>query len=195
MTSTGKFSLQWVNTSDKKRPMCSVRFSLRDALSEHGEGGLTCRQLFLDQVHIHFRPSDAIATEEYMPGDKKDLEWVTETLQLYVRLSPGARHTLYTSGVPLIEVDPSTVPHPQRSLVYSTALSAAHATSADGDDSFCRTYRPVRDLPVLEYASRLSDLQVDLLWPLLQGNPTGTAWWSVPDYRINRVICEFSFTS
>lgn len=174
--------------------MNSVRFSLRDALSEHGEGGLTCDKLYLDQVHIHFRPSTDIANDEYMPGDKKQLDWVDETLQLYVRMSPGTRHTLYTSGIPSMEVDPSVVPHPQRSLVYSAALSASYATSADGDDSYCRTYRPVRDLPVLENVSRLSDLRVDLLWPLLQGDPSGTAWWSVPNYRFYRVICEFSFT-
>lgn len=192
---SGKFSLQWVNGADFKRPMCTARFNLRDALSAHGGGGLTCHRLHLDQVHIHFRPSTDINASEFSRGDQADYEWINETLQLYVRITPGARHILYTSpGRPMAEVDPTSIPHPQRSLVYSAALSPAYATSGDGDDTFCKTYRPIRDLPVMEDLANLSEIQVDLLWPLLQGD-NQQVWWSVPDYRIRRVICEFSYTS
>lgn len=192
MTS-GKFSLQWVNHADFNRPMGSVRFNLRDALSPTGESGLTCSRLHLDQVHIHFRPNTELANQTLMPRDSVDMEWVNETLQLYARITPGARYVLYTDGAQSTTVDPHTVPHPQRSLVYSAALSPAHATSGDGDDTFCKTYRPIRDLPVLEHVANLTELQVDLLWPLLQGD-SKAVWWSVPDYRILRVICEFSYT-
>jgi hypothetical protein len=198
---SGKFSLQWVNHTDFKRPMCSVRFNLRDALSQTGDGGLTCSRLHLDQVHIQFRPNGeagqptAIQDSEYRLNDDRSKDWLAETLQLYVRVSPGERHTLYTSGRPVEDVDPSSVPHPQRSLVYSVALGAAHNTGFDlGGDAYCRSYRPLRDLPVLQNVMHLSEIQVDLLWPLLQGDPSA-AWWSVPDYRILRVLCEFSYTS
>lgn len=196
---SGKFSLQWVNNTDHTRPMGSARFNLRDSLASQGEGGLTCGRLHLDQVHIHFRPpgtatSPVIADDEFTRGDNRDLEWVNETLQLYVRITPGERYTLYTSPkeTPAYQTS-DTMPHPQRSLVYSAALSAGYATSGDGDDTFCKTYRPIRDLPVLYHASNLSEIQVDLLWPLLQGDPSA-AWWGVPEYRILRVICEFSYT-
>lgn len=196
-TESGKFSLQWVNNNDNTRPMNTMRFNLRDCLSTAtGTDGLTCRRLHLDQVHIQFRPSTQIGTTEFRTGDNSTLEWINETLQLYVRTTPGARHVLYTSGnyPSQTNVDWSVEPHPQRSLVYSAALSAAHATSADGDDTFCKSYRPIRDLPVLEHVAGLTEIQVDLLWPLLQGDLTRLVWWSVPDYRILRVICEFSFT-
>lgn len=201
MTTNGKFSLQWVNNTDFTRPMCTARFNLRDALSPHGEGGLTCSRLHLDQVHIHFRPNGTstdpvIQDAEYRPGDDRSKDYLAETLQLYVRLSPGDRHVLYTSGrADTTLSDPSSVPHPQRSLVYSTALTASHNTGFDqGGDAYCRSYRPIRDLPALQHVAHLSELQVDLLWPLLQGDSTNT-WWSVPDYRIYRVICEFSYAT
>lgn len=192
---TGKFSLQWVNDFNYKRPMNTARFNLRDALSAQGEAGLTCRQLFLDQVHIQFRPTPDIKATEYRVGDSDTLDWINESLQLYVRLTPGVRHTLYTSGVPHNEAEGSSTSNPQRSLVYSAALCSAWATSGDGDDTFCKSYRPVRDLPVLVNGNQVSELQVDLLWPLMQGDPTRMAWWSMPDYRMIRIICEFSFVS
>lgn len=193
--STGKFSLQWVNSPEYKRPMNMARFNLRDALATHRDAGLTCGKLFLDQVHVQFRPSVEIQSTEYRVGDREALDWINETLQLYVRLTPGVRHVLYTSAShDGGEADPNTVTHPERSIVYTSALSASHATSGDGDDAYCKTYRPIRDLPVLEGASQVSEIQVDLLWPLLQGDPSRVAWWSVPDYRIIRVICEFSYT-
>lgn len=202
---TGKFSLQWVNTSDFKRPMSSMRFNLRDAMvGGSGESGLTCGRLHLDQVHVQFRPSKKadgsvnITDAELRPGDSRDYDWTTETLQLYVRITPGERHTLYTSGPTTngstSDFGNSMVPHPQRSLVYSVALGAAHSTAATTSDAHCRSYRPIRDLPVLRDSTGLTDIQIDLFWPLLQGDHTNAVWWSVPDYRILRVLCEFSYT-
>lgn len=198
MTS-GKFSLQWVNNGDFTRPMSTARFNLRDSLSPHGESGLSCTRLHLDQVHIQFRPSKKadgtanIQDTELRSGDSRNYDWTNETLQLYVRLTPGERYVLYTSGVPIQETDPTIISSAPRSLVYSTVLSAGYSTAADTQDAYCRTYRPVRDLPVLRDTTQLTELQVDLLWPLLQGDPEHTVWWSVPDYRILRVICEFSY--
>lgn len=190
---SGKFSLQWVNQSDNKRPMSTARFNLRDALTAYGLSGLTCRHLHLDQVHIQFRPSKLadgtanIQDAEFRTGDSRNYDWTNETLQLYVRLTPGEEFVLYTI--------PAYSPSAERSLVYSSALTAAHSTSATVPDAYCRTYRPIRDLPVLNDVHLLSELKVDLLWPLLQGDPDKTVWWSVPDYRILRVICEFSYES
>lgn len=190
MTS-GKFSLQWVNDGTFKRPMSSCRFNLRDVLSPYGMAGLTCRRLHLDQVHIQFRPSKLsdgtanIQDDEFRTGDNRNYDWTNETLQLYVRVTPGESFVMYTL--------PAHSNEPERSLVYSAAMSAGYSTSATVPDAYCRTYRPIRDIPVLNHAHLLSELKVDLLWPLLQGDPAKTVWWSVPDYRLLRVTCEFSF--
>lgn len=193
MTS-GKFSLQWVNDNTHQKSMNTAVFTLRDTLNPYtGDGGLTCERLHLDQVHIHFRPTTEIGTAEYRTGDNTDLDWRAETQQLYVRLNPGVRYVLYTDGTSNIRTE-ETGRHTQRSLVYSAALSVGPGTGLSSEDVWVRTYRPVRDLPVLTHVANLSELQVDLLWPLLQGD-SGAAWWSVPDYRILRVIAEFSFAS
>lgn len=203
MTS-GRFALQWVNDNGRfyLRPMGSAVFTLRDALSvDTGEGGLTCGRLHLDQVVIHFRPTTDIGSGEFRPGDSSEYDWRAETQLLYVRTTPGARHTLYTDGVPSrtdinqgVDGTTGTGRAAQRSLVYTTSLTPVPYTGLVAEDPWCRTYRPVRDLPILQHVANLSEIQLDLFWPLLQGDP-GTAWWQVPDYRILRVVCEFSYTS
>ena len=193
---SGKFALQWVNDASGTytRPMNTAVFTLRDPVStQMGDGGLSCAHLHLDQVHVQFRPTTSIGTGEFRTGDGAQKDWRAETQHLYVRTTPGVRHTLYTDGRPTEPPRNSTGRTPSRSLVYSSALTVTPYTGLAAEDVWCRTYRPVRDLPVLSSVDSLSEIQVDLLWPLLQGDPTAT-WWSVPDYRILRVICEFSYT-
>lgn len=194
MSQSGKFSLQWINRADGSRPMGQVRFNLRDHLSW---GTLTCDTLHLDQVHVQFQPNDRIPDAALRPPDSKDFDWQAETLQLYVRITPGHRHTLYNQSDPVTAAAGQGGGQlTQRSLVYSSALSASPYTGATGGtDAYCRSYRPIRDLPVSTNLLGVSEIQVDLLWPLLQGGPANAVWWNVPDYRIVRVLCEFSFTT
>lgn len=196
MTS-GKFSLQWVNDSalNYKRSMNTAVFTLRDPMGHgcHASGGLTCTHLHLDQVHVHFRPTTQIQANEFLPGDRDDLDYRAETQQLYVRVTPGTRHVLFTDGTPA-SLTPETGRTVVRSLVYSTALSVGPSTGLTTEDPWVRTYRPVRDLPVLSHVADLSEIQLDLLWPTLHGDPN-VASTIVPDYRILRVIAEFSYAS
>lgn len=197
---TGKFSLQWVNdtASGFTRPMTSVRFNLRDPQGGWGlhgpsAGGLACERLHLDQVHIQFRPTTDIRIDEFRAGDDDKKDWRAETQEVYVRCTPGTRHPLLTRSLRQ-SISQESVREPNHSLTYSAALQVVPYTGLAEEDVWCRTYRPLRDLPVATDLSDCSELQVDLLWPLLQGHVMETAWWNVPDYRILRVICDFSYT-
>ena len=83
---------------------------------------------------------------------------------------------------------------PNHSLTYSASLQVTPYTGLPEEDVWCRTYRPLRDIPVANDLVDCSELQLDLLWPLLQGDPINTVWWAVPDYRMLRVTCDFSYT-
>lgn len=193
-----RFSLMWVNdsASNYSRPMSTCRMNLRDAGGDaagQSGGGLTCEALYLDQVHIQFRPESNIASTEFMTGDDATKNWRAETAELYARISPGRRSVCYTLGAtqPLpTSGSESVAVQPRASLVYTTAL---HVTPHMGgnEDLYCRTYRPLRDLPVATRLQNVCELTVDLLWPLLQGDPRAAAWF-VPNYRIMRVICDFT---
>ena len=193
-----RFAMMWVNdtqSNNHSRPMSSCRMTLRDAGGDaigQSPGGLTCRALYLDQVTIQFRPTDEIAANEFMRGDDATKDWHQETLELYVRTSPGRRSVCYTlGGDQPVQLSDGTV-KPQVSLVYTAALHCVPDTEGSGNGR-CRTYRPLRDLPIATHLHNVSELTVDLLWPLLQASGTGTSTsWFVPNYRILRVLCDFT---
>lgn len=189
-----RFSMMWANDPvTHQRPMSSCRMVLRDAGGDaagQSHGGLTCSALYLDQVHIQFRPSNQIAPGEFQGTDSADKSWRAETFELFVRTSPGRRSVCYTLGAnkPIQQSDGSVIP--DISLVYTAALY--HVPDVGGSESLhSRTYRPLRDLPVATHLQNVSELTVDLLWPLLQANPQFPSWY-VPNYRIERVICDFT---
>lgn len=157
---------------------------------------LTCRKLHLDQVYIMFRPSTAIGEDEFMGSDATEKSWYPETQQILVHTTPGVRNVFFT-------VDPDTpshvetISHPNRSLVYSAALSWIPVTVTAGTESnfWCRTYRPIRDLPVAFDLNQVTELDIELFFPLLQGGSGNSApidLTFVPDYRIYKVYIEFS---
>lgn len=194
MTDHVRFSLMWVNDpATHQRPMSTCRMTLRDAGGDavgQSAGGLTCSALYLDQVHIQFRPSEQIAAGEFQSGDSADKPWRAETMELYVRTSPGRRSVCYTLGAADPIQEPSGAVRPHASLVYTAALHLV--PDVGGSEALsCRTYRPLRDLPVATYLDNVSELTVDLLWPLLQADPRTSSWY-VPNYRILRVICDFT---
>ena len=78
----------------------------------------------------------------------------------------------------------------QRVCTYSAALASTFNLVND-ESYWCRTYRPIRDLPVVTDTSHLSEWTLELFFPGLLGDSRslGTA---VPDYRILKVYCEFS---
>jgi hypothetical protein len=60
----------------------------------------------------------------------------------------------------------------------------------DGDTFWNRTFRPLREIPLAYDLHMVSELTIELLWPVLQGNDRMMSW-RVPDYRIENVICDF----
>lgn len=189
-----RFSLMWVNdAATHQRPMSSCRMTLRDAGGDalgQSHGGLTCAALYLDQVLVQFRPASQIATTEYQANDNATKTWRNETTELFVRTTPGRRSLCYTvAGTDPIARGDGTI-QPRTSLVYTAAL---HVVPEASESTLVRTYRPQRDLPVATFLDNVSEITVDLLWPLLQGNAATTPGsWYVPNYRIERVICDFT---
>ena len=190
---TGKFSLQWINSgTSRNRPMNSVRFNIRD-VQGLGEG-LTCEALHVDQLHIIFVPSNSPAlTGLFRSGDGINVRWRAEAQLVNVRLTPGERYVLATRGTTAPStVNDTTVVAPQLSAAYSASFCNTPYTGAPQEEFWCRSYRPVRDLPAARHLQGVSQLQIDLLWPLLQGNPEAIHW-AIPDYRIDRVVVDFSY--
>lgn len=180
MTSTQKFSVIWSNNETFTRPMSQHVLTLRK--------GLTCRHLHLDQVTVLFRPSTDIGSTEFQQGDSATLPWRVETSQLMVRIRPGVQHILYTANADTSPVQ-ETIQHPTQSLVYSSSLSLVPDTEGV-EDYWQRSYRPVRDCPVSNDLDSISELDIQLLFPLLFTNMTNGT--TVPNYRILKVYCEFS---
>ena len=175
----------WTNNATHTRPMSNHRVTFR-------RDGFTCKKLHLDQIHIIFRPTTDIAPTEFIGNDNNTKSWHAETMQLLVRTTPGVQNTLFT-------VDPSTPAHvetisqPNRSIVYSSALSIVpnlNGTS-DGPTFWCRTYRPIRDLPVAVNLDQVTEIGIELFFPILFGNSNLPVTY-VPDYRILKVYVEFS---
>lgn len=184
MTSTQKFSVIWSNNETYTRNMSQHILTLRK--------GLTCKHLHLDQVTVLFRPTAYITANEFKDGDSLDLPWRVETSQLMVRIRPGVEHMLYTvnADVPPFE---STIKQPTQSLTFSSSLSLV--PNVEGvEDYWQRSYRPVRDLSVANDLQEVTQLDIQLLFPMLFTSST-LKYTTVPDYRILKVYCEFSLDS
>lgn len=188
-----RFSLLWINDpSTHQRPMSTCRMVLRDAGGDavgQSPGGLTCGSLFLDQVIVELRAVADIAPSEYQNGDTNAVDWWGPTTELYVRTTPGRRSVCYTLGAdePVQSTD-GTV-QPRASMIYTTPLTVVTDASGYGHQ---RTYRPLRDLPIATHLQNVSEITVDLLWPLLESDRTSHPIWYVPNYRIDRVLCDFT---
>lgn len=185
------------------RPMSRHRVTLRGVDINGNHQGMTARHLHLDQVHIIFRPNADIAAPEFVHGDDSTKTWRAETAHLLVRTVPGEQHILFSSGTqdgvspaltganaPTSTATTATVREPTRSLVYSAAMSLVPHVEGN-EDYWCRTYRPIRDLPVANLLNGVSELEIELLFPLLF-NDNQAPFTEVPNYRILKVLCEFS---
>lgn len=186
-----QFSLMWTNSPPKyDRHMTRRRFTLR-GVDGGNHQGITARHLHLDQVHVIFRPNGDIQTAEYTTGDDSTKTWRAETSHLLVRTMPGEQHLLFSTGTQDgVPESSAAIREPTRSLVYSSALSLV--PDVDGnEDYWCRTYRPVRDIPVANCLIGVSEIDIELMFPLLF-NDNKAPFTDVPNYRILKVLCEFS---
>lgn len=188
----GKFSIQWVNDpSDHKRNMTRHTVMLRRGhTTHHGFAGMTCKELYLDQVYIVFRPTSQITANEFVAPDANTYNWHTETDQLLVSIDPGFKFPLYSVGSNT-EDHVNTAYNPLAISSYSASLSVT-PTPEGPEGYWCRTYRPIRDNPVAIHLKDISQLDIELLFPLLLDNSINPTLRQVPNYRILRVLCEFS---
>lgn len=198
---SAKFSVLWSNNRAFTRPMSKHTFRLRDLGLPMYQGAT----VHLDQVQIIFRPTTgdgAIDSTEYQGADNDTYPFHTECDNLMVRCTPGVRYPLFVGDDPLLGDQSlagqnahrpygTDTQHVQRVCTYSAALSTT--PNQVGDDSYwVRTYRPIRDLPVLtDPQANLSEWTLELFFPYLLGDAKAIAG-QVPDYRILKVYCEFS---
>lgn len=196
-----RFSVMWMNhpvTWD--REMSRHVFPIRDWLPT--TAGRTVDpyeawDVYLDQVHLVMNPTEALVAADADPanpftwatGDNGTLDFRVETNQLLVRFEPnGERHILYTESA----TDPNTsdsVHNVIVPLMYSGSLSLV----PNSGDAYNRVYHPVRDLPIAQISPHQFGLplSLELLWPILMGNAPEILS-HVPNYRILRVMCDFS---
>lgn len=167
------FSMMWSNNTTYTQPMTKQKMVMR---TWSMPWGLTCKRLHLDQVHIIFRPSSDITT--FQAGDAADKTWRAETMQLYVRTNPGNEYPVF---------------HNQdgaRPLTYTQALTLTPDVEGN-EDYWCRTYRPLRDVPIWQGLNGCTEMDIELLFPILFQDPRSPLE-QIPDYRIVKVICSFS---
>ena len=156
----------------------------------HGQPGLSCKELYLDQVYIVFRPTNQITANEFIAPDSSSYNWHVETDHLLVTTEPGFRYPLYSVGAST-EDHQTTAYNPVSLASYSCALSVTPGTEG-GDDYWCRTYRPIRDMPIAVDLHDTNEIRIQLLFPLILDNSINPTLRQIPDYRILRVLCEFS---
>lgn len=195
-----RFTVMWINPSSPwNRRMSRHSFPLRDWLppSKHP---YELWDVYLDQVHLILNPVDNLTAAAADPtsgfswqkGDDANYDYRVETYQLLVRFDPnGERFMLYAEPA----VDP-TREESARSVVnpvqYSSSLFLHPGT--DLGDKHNRVYRPIRDLPIAQNVAPFqttNPLSIELLWPVLLANDP-TVPTTIPDYRILRVMCDFS---
>jgi hypothetical protein len=146
---------------------------------------LSCDELFLDQVYILFKPSSTIPLTTFQDGDGIDKTWRAETRELAVRVRPGMTYQLYSRADTLPEQSA------QATLEYSTILEPVPTGQAP-EELWCRTYQPLRDVPVARGYHSVGQITLELLWPCLEAD-NRTTFTHVPDYRIEKVICNLSW--
>lgn len=188
----GKFSIQWVNdATDHQRDMTRHTVMLRRGhTTHHGYPGLSCEELYLDQVYIVFRPTNQIGASEFVAPDSTNYNWHVETDQLLVNTDPGFKYPLYSVGGDTAD-HVTTAHNPVSLTAYSCALTVI--PGGEGiEDYWCRTYRPIRDMPIAVNLHDVNQIQLELLFPLLLDNSIHPSLRQIPNYRILRVVCEFS---
>lgn len=174
--SHASFTLLWSNNASKTEKMTSKRMTMR---TWSWPWGITAKRLHLDQVFIIFRPTTDIGAQEFTAGDDATKSWRAETMQLYVRTDPGHEHPVFSESPGY------------RPLTYSSALTLCPDVEGS-EDYWCRTYRPLRDVPIATGLNGCTEMNIELLFPALFKDPTPESLEQIPDYRILKVICHFS---
>lgn len=197
-----RFSVMWINhpvTWD--REMSRHVFPIRDWLPAAREHPYETWDIYLDQVHVILNPVEALTEADadpansfaYEMGDSADYDFRVETYQLLVRFDPnGERHVLYTESA----ADPNTNDRVGQVVTPTYYSSSLTLQNVDAGEKYNRVYRPVRpDLPIARNVAPYhfgSPLTLELGWPILMANTAANILSYVPNYRILRVLCDFS---
>lgn len=179
--SFGRFVLMWANDPAYSKTDMVKHTSVIRELGAQGLHGLTCRQLYVDQVTIVFRNANKIPSVQFWPGDSAAYALDVETQNLQLVLRPGLIHPVY--------VDQKSVRLDQQHYVYSSSL-ALHNNATVVDGYTMKVYRPIRDVPVATQYHNVGQLELELVFPILR---MGGIFAQIPDNRVAYVIVEFAY--
>ena len=109
-----------------------------------------------------------------------------------VRTTPGVRHIFFTErSDDKVMGEFDQVDRTTQATTYSSSLCLTPDVEGT-EDYWCRNYRPIRDVPVIQdYEGDLTNFSIELIWPILLSNHR-SSYEQIPDYRMYQVIVEFS---
>lgn len=171
------FTVMWCNhPTNYDLPMVQHTAVLR-GIGSGGIHGLTCRNLYIDQITVMYREPTSIT--QFAQDDISAYTFDTETDNLHVMLTPGDRYQAWAHRLGENDFKPV--------YTYSGVFVRIPSSS-----TYLKSYRPVRDLPVARNLHNVSNFQFHLQFPVLSMFNNSMKTRDFPDYRIKYVIIEFS---
>lgn len=142
-----------------------------------GIHGLTCRNLYIDQITILYREPGTIT--QFAQDDNSTYTFDAETENLHVLVTPGDRYQAWAHRIGENDFKP----------VYAYSGVFARIPSSS---TYLKSYRPVRDLPVARNLHNVSNLHFHLEFPVMSMFNSTLKTRDFPDYRVKYVIIELS---
>lgn len=153
-------------------------------VGDAGLRGLTCSNLYIDQITIVFRDPASMNPSEFWPGDSALYTWNIETQTLQVGVNPGLENGTWTQ-----QSEPVT--RLERAFTYSGSYTQHGLGQLTLENYYIKIYRPNRDLPVATNLQNVGNFILHLQFPLIYLD-TKTFRVDIPDNRIQYVVVEFS---
>lgn len=171
---TGKFAFSWSNNANGDAKMQSKTLRLPS-------GTLTCKELFVDRISMVMKPNAAIL--RFDSPDHPNATWKAETQLLYLRLAGNstAQHPVY-----VYRDGADTQNYPSQMSNYSQSFTIESDVQGD-QDYWATAYKPIRDYPIATDVNQMSEIDLTILFPMFGMN--------LPDYRVDTVLIEFSYTN
>lgn len=179
-----RFTLMWANDTGFTKTNMLRHTSVLRGLGEGGLYGLTCRNLYVDQITVVYRDATNIPSGQFVTGDGSAYTWNLETQLLHLSVSPGLVQNAWTTK----PENPDTVQH---AYTYSGTYTQHNTGQVTLEGYYVKVYRPTRDLPVAVNLQNVGNLGFHLIFPMIFLSPT-FPYVDMPDYRVQYVLLELS---
>ena len=179
-----RFTLMWANDADFTKDNMLRHTAVLRGVGESGLHGLTCRNLYVDQITVVYRDPSAIDPGQFIPHDSASFTWNLETQVLHLGVSPGLSQNAWT-------VKPNHPENVQHAYQFSNSYTQHNTGQMTLEGYYVKVYRPTRDVPVAVNLQGVGNLSFHLLFPLIFLSPT-FPYVDMPDYRVQYVIVELA---